>query len=248
MKLAGVIIARNEAENIIDCIETLQWTDEVVVFESNNSTDSTVKLAHQAGATVIRHPFENYAQQRNAALDTIDADWVLFVDADERVPTALRSEIRRTLKNAMHSGYYIPRHNYIFGKLTRHTGWYPDYQMRLLKRDTVRYNPDIKVHEVVILPEGEHPGYLNNPFVHYNYKNVRHFISKQRRYAKYDAQVMYDSGIRPKPRNFILQPLRQFTYRFLTLKGYRDGWHGLKLSLLMAWNEFDKYWKLRQIS
>lgn len=247
MKLAGVILARNEAENIIDCIETLQWTDEVVVFESDNSTDNTVELAQQAGATVIRHPFENYAQQRNAALEAIDADWVLFVDADERVPTALRSEIRRTLQDAKHSGYYIPRHNYIFGKLTRHTGWYPDYQMRLLKRDAVRYDPNIKVHEVVILPDGEQPGYLKNPFVHYNYKNIRHFISKQRSYAKYDAQVMYDSGIRPKLRNFILQPLRQFKYRFLTLKGYRDGWHGFKLSLLMAWNEFDKYWNLRRI-
>lgn len=248
MKLAGVIIARNEAEHIEDCIETLQWTDEVVVFESNNSTDNTVELARQAGATVMQHPFENFAQQRNAALDAINADWVLFVDADERVPTALRSEIRRVLQNPKHSGYYIPRHNYIFGKLTRHTGWYPDYQMRLLKRDSARYDPEIKVHEVVVLPDGEKPGYLTNPFVHYNYKNVRHFIRKQKGYAKYDAQVMYDSGIRPKLRNFFLQPVRQFIYRFLTLKGYRDGWHGLKLSLLMAWNEFDKYWNLRRIA
>lgn len=244
VKLAGVILARNEAEHIQDCITSLQWADAVVVFESANSTDATLELATEAGAIVIQNPFEDYAQQRNAALERIEAEWILFVDADERVPDALADEIKAVLENPQHLGYWIPRHNYIFGKLTRHTGWYPDYQMRLLKRDSARYDTERKVHELVLLKDNAEAGYLNQALIHYNYKNLRHFIQKQRNYAKYDAKVWHEQGIRPKPRNFILQPLREFKRRFFEWQGYKDGWHGFVLSVLMAANEFDKYWQL----
>ncbi len=247
VELAAVILAKNEATHIQECIASVQWADEVVVVESGNSTDDTIELAQQAGARVVVNPFENYPQQRNAALEAVDAEWVLFVDADERVPAALATEIREVLKAPAHPGYWIPRHNYIFGRLTRHTGWYPDYQMRLLKRADVHYDPDRHVHELVILPDDTEAGYLENPLVHYNYRDFRHFISKQRYYARFDAQIMYNDGIRPKFRNFILQPLRQFKWRFFTLKGYKDRWHGFRLSVLMAWNEFDKYWQLRRL-
>lgn len=245
--VAAVVIARNEAENMQDCIDTLHWADEVVVVEYG-STDDTVAVARTAGATVIQNPFLNFAQQRNDALAAVQSDWVLFVDADERVTTALSSEIRRVLRsNPAHSGYWIPRHNYIFGRLTRHTGWYPDYQMRLLKRGAAHYDPDRKVHELVILEDGSEAGYLENPLVHYNYNNIRHFIEKQRSYAKYDANIMFEHGVCPKLRNFILQPLRQFYWRLFILDGYKDGLHGLLLSVLMAWNEFDKYRQLRKL-
>lgn len=247
VKLAGVILAHNEEPHIVACIESLHWTDQVVVFESGNSTDQTIELARQAGATVIQNQFHNFAQQRNDALEMVEAEWILFLDADERVPSALSAEIKRVLKDPQHDGYWIPRHNYIFGKLTRHTGWYPDYQMRLLKRDAAHYDPQRKVHEVVILKDGGEAGYLQNPFVHYNYKDLSHFIRKQRNYAKYDAYVMYEHGVRPKLRNFLLQPLRQFWWRLVTLNGYKDRLHGLLLSGLMAWNEFDKYWQLRKL-
>ena len=246
-QLAGVILAKNEAEHIEACIESLRWADEIVVFESGNSTDNTVELAEKAGARVIQHQFEDFAKQRNAALKAVDAEWVLFVDADERVPEALAAEIRVILKNPQHLGYWIPRHNYIFGKLTRHTGWYPDYQMRLLKRDSAQYDPERKVHELVILANGGEAGTLENPLVHYNYRDLEHFINTQRKYAKFDAQILFEEGNRTKFRNFVLQPIRQFKWRFFTLKGYRDGWHGFRLSVLMGWNEFDKYWQLRKL-
>lgn len=247
MKLTAIVLARNEAAHIQACIESLRWADEVVVFESGNSTDTTIELARAAGATVIVHPFHNFPTQRNAALDAVDADWVLFVDADERTTPELAEEIRRVLEAPQHAGYWIPRHNYIFGKLTRHTGWYPDYQMRLLKRNVARYDLERQVHELVVLADGATAGYLETPLVHYNYRDLQHFIGKQRYYARLDAQMMFDEGQRPKFRNFILQPLRQFKWRLVALKGYRDGWHGLRLSILMAWNEFDKYWQLRRL-
>ncbi len=245
MRLVGVILAHNEADNIQDCIKSLQWADEVVVVDGGSSTDNTVELAQAAGATVMHNLFENFAQQRNAALDKVNADWVLFVDADERVTPELAEEVRQILENPDCVGYWIPRQNYIFGKLTRHTGWYPDHQLRLLKCGAAHYDPERQVHELVIL-DGE-AGYLENHLIHYNYRDLRHFIQKQRYYARFDAEIMYSDGIRPKFRNFILQPLRQFKFRFWTWKGYRDGFHGLRLSVLMAWNEFDKYWHLRRL-
>jgi len=242
--LAAVILSKNEEAHIVECISSVQWADRVVVFDSF-STDRTVTLAQDAGADVIQNPFENYAQQRNAALDAVDADWILFVDADERSSPEQAAEIRDLLPRAEHNGYWIPRHNYIFGKLTRHTGWFPDYQMRLLRRGKARYDPERQVHELVIL-EGD-PGYLAVPFTHFNYTSFRQFREKQNRYVRYDARILQEQGIRPRPHKFLTQPLRQFLWRFVTLRGYRDGWHGLRMSLLMAWYEFQKYVHLRRL-
>jgi len=242
MHLAAIILTYNEADNITDCIQSLRFADSVLVFDSF-STDNTVALAKAAGAEVLQNHFENYAQQRNAALDVAAdyADWVLFIDADERVPAELAGEIRAVVigENLDVVGYRIPRHNYIFGKLTLGAGWYPDHQTRLLRVGAARYDPARKVHEVVELDGALET--LEAHLTHYNYDNVHQFHTKQRKYTAYEAEIMYNQGIRPKTRNFILQPLRHFRWRYITLKGYRDGWHGLRLSALMSWYEYRKY-------
>lgn len=242
--LTAIILTYNESRHILACIESVKFADAVVVFDSY-STDNTVELARGAGADVIQNPFSDYATQRNAALDSVrdKTDWVLFVDADERVDSPLADEIRRVIQTDEAVGWRIPRHNYIFGKLTRATGWYPDYQTRLLKIGFAQYDPTRKVHEVVIL-DGE-LGTLTNPLIHYNYDDARQFTQKQRKYTAYEAKILYESGIRPKFRNYILQPIRHFNWRFFELKGYQDGLHGLRLSMLMAWYEFKKYVLLR---
>ena len=246
MRLAAIILTYNEAQHIVKCIETLRFADQIIVFDSYSS-DQTAELAKAAGANVIQNRFENYAQQRNAALGSVrdSADWVLFVDADERVPQALAEEVRASIERTGYAGFRIPRDNYIFGRLTRGTGWYPDYQTRLLKVGAAHYDPNRQVHEVVVL-EGEE-GTLKNAFIHYNYRDLKQFVEKQRRYSAYDAHILHEQGIRPKPQNYLLQPLRQFWWRFVTLKGYSDGLHGLRLSLLMAWYEFRKYLLLRRL-
>ena len=137
-ELTAVILTLNEAKHIQECVESLAWADKVVVFDSY-SDDDTVQLAESAGATVLQCKFENYAQQRNAALDAIETDWVFFVDADERGTPILGEEIREVIATHVEAGWYVPRHNYIFGKLTLGAGWYPDYQLRLLKHGKVRY-------------------------------------------------------------------------------------------------------------
>jgi glycosyltransferase involved in cell wall biosynthesis len=246
MRLAAIILTFNEAENVVDCIETLRFANQIIVFDSH-STDDTAERAQIAGAQVIARPFDNYANQRNAALDAAHgvADWVLFVDADERVPRDLAAEVRESLEYPGYAGFRIPRDNYIFGHLTRGAGWYPDYQTRLLRVGAAHYDPARQVHELVILDGKE--GTLKNAFIHYNYRSLRQFVQKQERYTAYDARMLFEQGIRPKWRNFILQPVRQFWWRFVTLKGYVDGLHGLRLSLLLAWYEFVKYKRLRAL-
>ncbi len=233
-ELAGVIIAYNEEKNIEACIDSLRWTDEVIVFDSF-STDRTVEIAERAGAKVFQHRFENFGAQREAALHAVDAEWIFFVDADERATPALAGEIRAKIERP-ERGWWVPRDNYIFGKLTRGAGWYPDYQLRLLHRTSAHYDLSRTVHEIVEL-DGE-AGHLENPLIHYTYQTVDQFFEKQRYYTQFEAKRRYDEGQRTKPWTYLTMPARHFWWRFVTERGYIDGLHGLRLSLFMAYYEF----------
>ena len=241
MRLMAIILTYNESAHIRECIASLGFAQSVLVFDSF-STDDTLNLAHQAGAQTAQRHFDDYASQRNAALDLAKAqgaEWVLFIDADERVSPALAQALLQVMDMPEYAAWRMPRHNYIFGKLTLGAGWYPDYQVRLLRVGRASYDPERKVHEVVVCDGAL--GTLDVPLVHHNYQHLAQFHNKQRRYSAYDARILFEQGIRPKPHNFILQPLRQFRWRYLTLKGYQDGWHGLRLSSLMAYYEWYKY-------
>lgn len=240
--LSAVILTLNEEKHIEDCIDSLRWADQIIVFDSF-SQDKTVPLAEAAGATVFQSRFENYAQQRNAALTQIQTDWVFFVDADERGTPALAEEIHSVTTSRPEAGWYVPRHNYIFGRLTKGAGWFPDYQLRLFKYGLVHY--ERPVHEIAVVA-GE-IGHLSQPLIHHNYVDTAHFKAKQRAYTGYDAEILKQRGIRPKPYTYLTQPLRQFWWRLVTLKGYQDGLHGLRLSAYMAYYEWVKYRKLGKL-
>ena len=154
-KLVAVILTKNEAAHIADCIATLRdWVQLVVVWDSG-SDDATCTLACQAGAAVVQRPFDTYAAQRQAVLDTINAEWILFVDADERATPELATEICARLAEDASAvdGYWIPRRNFIAGHETRGGGYYPDYQLRLLRRTAAHYAPRA-VHEIALV-EGD---------------------------------------------------------------------------------------------
>ncbi len=243
--LAAVILTKNEAAHITDCIASLRWCDRVVLSDSY-SDDGTVEIAENLGAEVIQRPFDNFASQRNAALGQVEADWIFFVDADERATPELAAEVRQVIAQENKAGWWVPRHNYIVGKLMRYGGYSPDYQLRLLQRGQARYDAARPVHEVVIL-DGE-AGHLQNPLTHYNYDSWAQVHEKQRRYARLEAQRLLEQGIRPKPHNFILQPLREFRRRVFTLRGYKDGLHGLRLHALLAYYYgFVPYVRLREL-
>ncbi|MFN3331810.1 MAG: glycosyltransferase family 2 protein [Caldilinea sp.] len=234
--LAAAILTYNEAHNIVDCVASLRdWVDAVIVWDSGSNDDTAVRAA-AAGALVVQRPFDNYAAQRQAALDTIAAEWIFFVDADERATPALATEIRHAIAHegeAAPVGYWIPRRNFIVGHEMRGGGFSPDYQLRLLRRGAAHYVADRQVHEIVELTGAE--AFLTNPLIHYNYLSWAQFHHKQRFYATYEARILAGRGIRPKPHNFILQPLREFRRRLITLAGWRDGWRGVWMALLLAW-------------
>lgn len=241
--LTAVILTKNEARHISACIASLRaWADAVIVWDSG-SGDDTQRLAQAAGALVVQRPFDDYARQRQAALDSIASEWILFIDADERVPPGLADEIRSAIGSTPYAGFWIPRRNFIVGHEMRGGGFTPDYQLRLLRRGAAGYDLSREVHEIVAL-EGE-AGHLRAPLLHYNYENWGQFHRKQRFYAGYEAEILAARGVRPRPHNFVLQPLREFRRRFVTLQGWRDGFHGLRVALLLAWYYgFLPYWLL----
>jgi (heptosyl)LPS beta-1,4-glucosyltransferase len=253
VRVAAIVLTFNEERHIADCLATLQWVDERIVFDSF-STDRTVEIARACGVRVIQNRFQNFAQQRNAALAQAQAraraDWVFFVDADERCTDELAREIRAVVGDDVgatddHPVWAVPRDNYLFGKLTRGAGWFPDFQARLFHVGHADFDPAREVHEVARF-EGS-IGQLSHTLTHYNYVSVAQFHAKQRQYAQLDAGILFKQSVRPKPRNYVLQPLREFRRRFFTLRGYRDGWHGLRLCGLLAYYNFDMYRRLARL-
>lgn len=242
-QLVAVILTKNEAAHIADCVAGLRsWLETVIVWDSG-STDGTQALAQQEGALVVERRFDNFSAQRQAVLDSINAEWLLFIDADERVTPSLAAEVEAVIAAGRDDGYWISRRNWIVGDEIRHGGYYPDYQLRLLRRSAARYDTRREVHEFALV-EGT-TGYLQEPLIHYNYSNWVQFHRKQRAYARYEARTLAGKGIRPKPHNFVLQPWREFYRRFITLEGWRDGWPGLRLAFLLAWYYgFIPYWLL----
>lgn len=245
VNLVAVVLTKNNATTIADCVAGLRtWTDAVVVWDSV-SDDGTPAIAQRGGALVVQRPFDNFAAQRQAVLDTIKAEWILFIDDDERVTPAFAHEVQALIGQGTATGYWIPRRNFIVGREMRGGGFYPDYQLRLLKRGAAHYDLRRAVHEYAELTGPA--GHMTEPLIHYNYSSWGHFHRKQRQYADYEAHILAARGIRPRPHNFVLQPLREFWRRFVQLEGWRDGGPGLRLALLLAWYYgFIPYWLLRQ--
>lgn len=247
VELAAVVLTKNEERHIGDCLDSLAWTDEQVVFD-DFSTDLTAEIAQGKGARLLSHSFVNFAAQRDAALAAVDARWILFVDADERVTPELAKEVRRVIAyedDQARAGWWVPRHNYMIGHRMRGGGWYPDYQLRLLQRECARYDPDHPVHEIVILDGNA--GHLEHHFIHYNYDTVAQFRRKMGSYTQFEAQILREQGIRVRPWTYLSMPLREFRRRFFTLGGYRDHIYGLLFCGLMSWYTSLTYWRLRQL-
>jgi hypothetical protein len=241
------ILACNNEDEIADCLESVSWADERIVILDTRSNDRTAAIAEEMGARVVPHRFENFALQREYGLSLPDAEWLFYVDSDERATPELAREIRRVIEDETHVGWWVPRRNFMWGHEIRHGGWHPDYQLRLLKLGHAHYDMTREVHEVVELEGREYTaqgrgraaqspaGYLREPLLHYNYRTMGQFIAKQRQYVGYEAEILHKQGIHPKPWTYLLQPLREFWRRYITLKCYKDGLHGFLLCAMIAY-------------
>jgi glycosyltransferase involved in cell wall biosynthesis len=243
IRITAVVLSKNEEQHIAECLGSLAWCGRVLVLDSGSS-DRTVEIAREMGVEVHFRAFDNFANQRNAALEMVSSKWVLFVDADERVSAALASEIQKAINNQKLNGYQIPTHNYQNGRLVLNAGMFPDYHLRLFKTSQGHYDPNQKVHEIVML-QGQ-TSYLKHPLIHISCETWSDFINHQKQWARMKAQVKYDQGQKPGY-HYLAGPLLEFHRRYIALKGYRDGLHGLYLSLIFAYFIFAMYWHLGRL-
>jgi len=246
-KIGVAVLTKNEAGHIADCLKSVPWAD-IVFLEDSFSNDGTVEIARDLGAQVFQSEFGNFALARNRALENarrLGLEWLFFVDADERVTPELKQEIEHVIEQSDLAGWWVPRYNVMWGHRMRGGGWYPDYQLRLLRVGAARYDPGLQVHEVAVL-DGR-AGYLKEHLIHYNYGSLAQFRFKQNRYIEFEAKILKEKGIRAKPWTYLTMPLREFYRRYFSLQGYRDGWLGLQVCGLMSWYTLIIYWRLQKL-
>ena len=241
MGLSVAIIARDEERHLGGCLASVAGlADETLVLLDSRTTDGSAAVAASHGATVVSALWRGFPAQRNRALALCRHPWVLFLDADERVTPALAIEIRALLATTPAAvGYWLPRHNLFFGQALRGGGWYPDPQLRLLRRATARYDEARLVHEYAEL--GGATATLDGHLLHHNIDALGELWAKQSAYALAEARTLYFEGRRARWRNLVGAPAREFWRRYVRLGGWRDGALGLFLSATMAWFEVVKF-------
>lgn len=244
-KLSVAILTLNEEKNIRDCLESVRWADEIVVVDEK-STDKTVAIAkgYTKKIYLVDH-LAMFHKNKQTAIDHCTHDWILQIDADERLTLDLAREIKQVLSSGSKefAGYKMPRKNHIFGKWFSHTGWYPDYQVKLFRRGLGHY-PKETVHEQIDV-KGR-LGTLTGDLLHENYQTVGQFVDRLNRYTTNDAEFLQSRGETVVWSDAIKFPLDEFLKRFFLEEGYKDGMHGLILSLLQATNRlvvFAKIWE-----
>ena len=241
------MLAVDEIDLIEGCLASVSWADERLVVLDASRTERMAAVVRGTGARIVERPWQSFQNQRNAALDLATHAWVLFVDADERVPPSLAHEVRRVLRDPGEvTGFWIPRRNVIAGVWVKHAGWWPDRQLRLLLRASTRYDERGVVHEVAELAGAS--ANLQEPLLHLNYETMAQFRAKQARYAVLEARTLWERGVRARPRNLVLQPLREFRRRTVELEGIKHGTFGLRLGFEMALAHFQTYRELLRLT
>lgn len=243
MSLSALVITRNEEANIADCLQSLAWVDEVVVVDAA-SADRTREIASRYNARVFNREWQGYADARRYALEKCTGDWVLSVDADERVTDGLRQEVEDVLRAPEHRGYLIPRKAYFLGRWIKHCGWFPGRVLRLVRRDGARIT-ERRVHEGLRVDGSV--GTLREPLLHYTYPSVESYFARFDAYTTLAAEELHQRGKRTGPADLTLRPIFQFAKMYLAKLGFLDGKEGFALCVFSGLYVFVKYLKLWQM-
>jgi len=246
--IAAVIIAKNEEGRIGPCLESVKWCDEIVVVD-DMSTDDTHRICRRFKAEVVAHPSNgNHDMQRNIGIDISNSNWILQLDADERVRPELRNEIKDVLKNNREfSAYKLGRRNYFLGRFMRFGGWH-ERQVRLFRKDRASYIGH-SVHET--LKVYGRVGELKSDLDHYAFSSISQYIDRQLYYASVESRVMHEDmadkiSLEEIRYHLKIKPIKLFLKLFFKKQGFRDGMHGFILSILNAWRHFaiwSIYWE-----
>lgn len=233
LSLSVVISVFNGEQILDDCLKSVSFAKEIVVV-NNSSADKTLEIAKKYTDKIFTRPNNPMLNvNKNFGFSKATEEWILCLDADERVTPELRDEIKNQISNLKNeiNGFWIPRKNIIFGKWIEHTGWYPDHQLRLFRKNRGKF-PEKHVHEMIKV-EGK-VEYLKNDLLHHSYSTIFQFVNKFNIYVVNEAGQLIEEGYKFKWQDTIHFPVKEFLSRFFAREGYKDGLHGLILSMLMA--------------
>lgn len=241
-KVSVYVLTFNEEKKIRACLESVRWADEIVVIDSF-STDATVSICREFTDKIIQLKFNGFGDLRNNALKSITHDWVLSVDADERVTPELAEEIRNLLaKGPGADAYYVPRKSFFLDTWVKHCGWYPDYrQPQFFNKNKMKYANQL-VHETYEL-DGK-IGYLKEHALQYPFLSMDQFLKKMDRYSSLRAEEMHAQGKKFSVIQLILNPAAMFSRMYMAKRGFLDGKTGFILSILYGYYTMIKYIKL----
>lgn len=247
IRISAVINTLNEEKKIGRCLASLKGFANEIIIVDMMSTDSTVEIAKKYGAKVFKHKRLSFVEPaRNFAISKAKYDWVIILDPDEELKEGLKTFLKQEVKKPQADYYRIPRKNIIFNKWMKHSGWWPDYNIRFFKKGSVSWNEVI--HSVPMttgkgldLPENQ-----DLAIKHRHYSSVEEYITRMNRYTTIQARNLNRSGIEFKWRDTLLKPSSEFLRRYFAEQGYKDGLHGLVLSLLQVLSELVVYVKLWQ--
>jgi glycosyltransferase involved in cell wall biosynthesis len=239
--LSVILITKNEADNIRACIESVSWADEIIVVDSG-STDDTVAICKELGAQVHEHDWPGFGVQKNRALGYATKDWVLSLDADERVTPELRAEIEAILgAGQTQDSYLVPRLSNYCGRFMYHSGWYPDLLPRLFRRGKARFSDDL-VHERLIV-EGS-SGKLKGLLLHYAFDGMEEVLLKVNQYSTAGAAMMHKRGRKASLSGAVMRGLWSFFRTYILRGGILDGREGFMLAVSNAEGTYYRYLKL----
>jgi (heptosyl)LPS beta-1,4-glucosyltransferase len=242
--LSVVVIAKNEAERLDACLQSVAWADEIVVVDSGSS-DTTRDIARRYTDKVFDVPWRGFGPQKQAAVDLASNDWILNIDCDERVTPELVAEIRGILASDSSTGAYsVPRRTFLGTREIRHCGWYPDRTIRLFDRRRARFS-DSLVHEQVV---ADGPvAHCRGDLLHYSFSGIGPLLTKLNQYSDLSARQMFEQGRSCTLFDLTVRPLAAFFKTYLLRLGFLDGMAGVEISTTTALLTFVKYVKLREL-
>ena len=242
MSLSVILITKNEEANLKECLESVSFANEIIVVDSQSS-DKTQEIAKSFGAKLeITTDWPGFGPQKNRALNLATQEWVLSIDADERVTPELKKEILAVISSKESANCYaIPRSSWYCGRFMKHSGWYPDYVDRLFKRGTAKFS-DHLVHER-LLPSGS-VGQLQNHFLHYSFKDFSQVLKKIDAYSTASAEQAYLKGKRSSVGKAVGHGLWAFFRTYVLRLGFLDGAQGLALAISNAEGTYYRYIKI----
>jgi len=245
MTLSVIVITKNEEKSIRDCLESVVWADEIIVVDSG-STDNTVAICHEYTSKVFVTGWPGFGAQKNRALEMATCDWVLSLDADERVTPELQAEIRTAIDYPGNNiAFKMPRLSSYCGRYMRHSGWWPDYIIRLFRRGKAQFTNDL-VHEHLIAHGAVET--LSNPLIHNSFDNLKDVLNKVNSYSSAGARMMYQKQKKATLVSSILHGLWAFVHTYILRAGFLDGREGLMLAVSNAEGTYYRYLKLMMMT